>query len=202
MFNPDKRLLRHSELCLCCMRWTPKDHFGERERRLNAVARDRGQRQAGVLGRPGICDSCARDQMMSLLRPLSAYCQAVMENRHTPALKAKAKQAKRRAMGAERRAAELRARPRWVSAAAIQVVYREAVDLTAKTGEPHHVDHIVPLRHPLVCGLHVPWNLQAIPARENLSKNNRFEVDGADEALRDRRRFIIWEKIQEGLDAA
>lgn len=39
-----------------------------------------------------------------------------------------------------------------------------------------HVDHIIPLKHDLVCGLHVVANLQIIPGSENLSKNNRFVV--------------------------
>lgn len=75
----------------------------------------------------------------------------------------------------QRQTAELRASPPWLTViqrAEILAVYEIAVALTAQTGIKHHVDHIVPLRGTTFSGLHVPWNLRAIPASENCSKGN------------------------------
>lgn len=57
----------------------------------------------------------------------------------------------------------------------IEDIYWLASDLRLITGEPYHVDHIVPLQGKNVCGLHVPWNLQILPGDINQSKNNFFD---------------------------
>lgn len=75
---------------------------------------------------------------------------------------------------AKRRAQEIQAMPKWADKAAIKAFYAAAKERQAETGIVFHVDHIVPLTHKLVCGLHVPCNLQIIPGIENTRKNNRF----------------------------
>ena len=76
----------------------------------------------------------------------------------------------------KRRAAKLQRTPPWADMSAIAEFYVEAKRLEELTGIQFHVDHIVPLQGELVSGLHVPANLQLLPAHENLSKSNSFEV--------------------------
>lgn len=79
---------------------------------------------------------------------------------------------------AKRRAAKLNATPPWLSGpqmAQIRRTYKLASIIEEETGMKYHVDHIVPLQGENICGLHVPWNLQAIPASVNLSKSSKFK---------------------------
>lgn len=75
----------------------------------------------------------------------------------------------------KRNAYKLSATPAWAEQAQIQEFYKESRRLTDETGISHNVDHIVPLQHPLVCGLHTPDNLQVLTRQENQQKHNFFE---------------------------
>lgn len=78
---------------------------------------------------------------------------------------------------ARRSAAKRMATPSWVDTNALIAVYEACARIQELTGIQHHVDHIVPLKHDLVCGLHVPWNLQILTFVENVEKSNRLVDD-------------------------
>jgi hypothetical protein len=83
------------------------------------------------------------------------------------------------ASAAKRKAIKLQATPSWLTDEDfknIQKFYEESYYLRLLTGEEYHVDHIVPLQGKTVCGLHVPWNLQILTAKENIAKSNKFDT--------------------------
>ena len=82
-----------------------------------------------------------------------------------------------RAYSSKRRARKLRATPLWVETDDIEKLYDLAVLYGEISGVKRHVDHIVPLKHDLVCGLHCLDNLQILTESENCKKSNKFLVD-------------------------
>jgi hypothetical protein len=84
-----------------------------------------------------------------------------------------------RARCALRRSNRRRATPVWFNAEkeGIEFVYRVAKELSERVGYLFHVDHIVPLKSDLVCGLHTLANLQLLPSTKNLIKGNKFWPD-------------------------
>ena len=68
-------------------------------------------------------------------------------------------------------ASKIGATPAWADKPAILRLYLKAREWGFA------VDHIVPLRSKLVCGLHVPANLQLLTKQENSAKSNRTWPD-------------------------
>jgi len=63
----------------------------------------------------------------------------------------------------------------WGDTTAIRLLYKEMRRLNKEAGYvKYHVDHVIPMHHPLVCGLHVETNLQIILATVNERKGNSF----------------------------
>lgn len=79
----------------------------------------------------------------------------------------------------KRRAMLKNATPLWytMERSDILELYKHSNLLSESTGVLHQVDHIIPLSHNLVCGLHCKDNLRVITATENLTKSNKFVID-------------------------
>ena len=78
---------------------------------------------------------------------------------------------------AARRHRTRRATPNWLSEEQKQKifdVYLETSIKSAESGEKYEVDHIIPITSNIVCGLHVPWNLQILTQTENRQKSNKL----------------------------
>lgn len=84
--------------------------------------------------------------------------------------------AKYAAKEAHRRFAVRQAIPSWMDNDAVDGMYELSM-LFKNVGLDTHVDHIIPLRSNLVCGLHCEANLQLLPASNNTSKGNRWWPD-------------------------
>ncbi|HLO98683.1 MAG TPA: hypothetical protein VK171_08825 [Fimbriimonas sp.] len=80
----------------------------------------------------------------------------------------------RKSVKAVRKRGMKRAKPRVVSWSEIATVYK----LASSSGKT--VDHIVPLFNPVVCGLHVPWNMQLMSLEDNLRKSWKFDQEKAE----------------------
>lgn len=73
-------------------------------------------------------------------------------------------------LGRLREAKIKKATPTWLTKSQIEDIKK--FYLNRPSG--YHVDHIVPLSGKIVCGLHVSWNLQYLPAIDNIKKRNKF----------------------------
>ena len=118
-----------------------------------------------------------KNRMVARARSKASREKKIDQYRQRIAEWAKRNRSKVAAKMAKYRALKHSATPLWADHEMIEEAYHLAQLRTKATGIQWHVDHIVPLQSPLVCGLHVEHNLQVIPAVMNLSKSNRFWPD-------------------------
>lgn len=76
-----------------------------------------------------------------------------------------------------RRAAKVQATPAWANDFILKEAYHLAKLRSLVFGFKWHVDHIVPLKSKIVCGLHCEANLRVIPGAANIAKGNRYWPD-------------------------
>lgn len=67
-----------------------------------------------------------------------------------------------------------KAMPPWADGEAMRAIYAEARRRTRESGEPHEVDHVIPLLGRHVSGLHVEYNLRVVHRTVNRRKSNRL----------------------------
>lgn len=65
------------------------------------------------------------------------------------------------------------AQPDWQDPKPIRKIYRRCKAMR-QAGHDVEVDHIIPLNHPLICGLHVPLNLRITERQINAIKSNNY----------------------------
>jgi hypothetical protein len=174
-----------NKVCECCKQKKCKSEFNKR-----SAAKD------GLQSR---CKSCAATYSMIWRKANPDYGEnwyIANKDKHSAAMTAwyivnkdkhsadiaawaKANRPKRNVSDSKRRAAELNATPCWLTVEdwrLIEDFYIQAHYLTDSMKIKYHVDHIVPLQGKIVCGLHVPWNLQVIPASQNIGKRNKLQL--------------------------
>ena len=130
-------------------------------------------------GRLNKCRSC-------VLKNVAEWRLANPESRSKEYKRTKAKdplqyKAKAAARASKRRRTIKNAQPTWADQQYINDLYINVAETNAlfeAAGiKPNfQVDHIVPLLHDQVCGLHTEHNLQVLPAKKNQSKSNKFKV--------------------------
>jgi len=80
----------------------------------------------------------------------------------------------KREMNRRRKLKQKQATPAWADVAAMRLIYNEAAELSRQFDRKQHVDHIIPINSPDVCGLHCPQNLQVVSAAKNMAKHNKL----------------------------
>lgn len=146
------------KLCSCCLKQKPVAEFYK-----DRTAKDGYSYQ---------CKDCKKERQYAFNEKNQERRQKVQQ-KYFQQHKSKFLERNRR-----RYASQKKATPFWLTAEDIvrmRCYYQVAQMRNSESDVKWHVDHIVPLRGKTVSGLHVPWNLQVIPARDNIRKGNKHD---------------------------
>lgn len=148
-------------MCVVCLPRKTKQWRKANGAHVSAYARDYKEHNADAMK---AATAAYREQNRDARRALCRRWKKENPHRNT-------------AIQMKRHAGQMRRTPPWLTKAhyaEIDEMYRFAKVMERISGQKYHVDHITPLQGKTVSGLHVPWNLQALPAVENQRKSNTF----------------------------
>lgn len=113
------------------------------------------------------CHRCGNTERYSKSRDCVFCARSSEINKRKPGYRA-SKNSGRRSMGEQTAIAKHFANE-------TRQIYIDAALKTQLEGVQYQVDHIVPINHPLICGLHVPANLQILTEEDNRNKSNTYD---------------------------
>ncbi len=167
--------LYNYKYCYKCVELKPIDSFTTRKvsvSNLNPTCKE--------------CDNAQRQQYYKDHRDQELANRVEYQNVHKTRLAVYRKEYnknnrdKKNTYEAKRRAAKINRTPLWLTEED-RWMFKEVYSLSKLreelTGIKYNVDHIIPLQGKLVSGLHVPSNLQVIPAKDNFEKSNKYTIN-------------------------
>lgn len=155
----------------------------KRQNRCNPKFREaelKYKKQYRTINQPAIKHYMQEWRAKNPTRTAEYYQENIERIKQYAAQYRKNNKAKINAKTRKRQTAQMNRTPKWLNTDdywVIQEIYDLAALRTEQTGIAWHVDHVIPLQGKLVSGLHVPNNLQVIPAVANYKKHNLYEVD-------------------------
>jgi hypothetical protein len=151
-----------------------KNHYDNQDQRK---ARFREAHAKRVAINPNFyIERYARYREVDLARSKEFYKENIEQRRAYQRHWSKTNRGIANALGRKYKLKKAKATPLWLTPEQLynmQCTYKVAAQLSETSNEKWHVDHIVPIRGKDVCGLHVPWNLQLLPAKMNMTKGNK-----------------------------
>jgi hypothetical protein len=150
--------------CILCRNLNDKQKYNSEEKKLENSKYYKENKEK--------CNTASRNYQLKNKEILKEKAKLYVEKNREKIMIQKSSQA------IERRTQKITAGAKWLDKDLLKdILYKvqEIRNLNKLGKEKYHLDHIIPLKHDLVCGLHVPWNLQILTQYENCYKSNKFD---------------------------